>query len=92
MIMEDCRCGLKYKNLLKGSFFKGQKYYRPSDRVLTKWAMDCQNKTSKTQTIVVYDINDKVRQSSNGPFEESYIIPDTVAEKILYVACRRINE
>ena len=53
--MEDCLSGLKYKNLIKRSVFKGQKFYRPSDRVLTKWSTDCQNKTSKTQTMVVAD-------------------------------------
>lgn len=73
-------------------FFKGQKYYRPSDRVLTKWDMDCQNRTTKTQTMVVYDVKGKVRHSSNGPFEESYVIPDSVAEQILYVSCTKFNK
>lgn len=75
----------------KKEYFKGQKYYRPSDLVLTKWSMDCQNKTSKTQTLVVYDLKGKVRHSFNGPFEESYIIPDSIAEKVMFIACRKID-
>lgn len=82
---------VKIQKSEKKEYFKGQKYYRPSDRVLTKWIMDCQNKTSKTQTLVVYDLKGKVRQSSNGPFEESYIIPDSIAEKIMSIACRKID-
>lgn len=89
--MECYLFGLRYKNLKKKEYFKGQKYYRPSDLVLTKWTIDCQNKTTKTQTMVVYDLKGKVRHSSNGPFEESYIIPDSVAEKVMTAACRKVD-
>lgn len=82
---------IKIQKSDKKEHFKGQKYYKPSDRVLTKWSMNCQNKTTKTQTFVVYDNKGKVRLSSNGPFEESYIIPDSVAEKVLSVVCRKID-
>jgi len=81
---------IKIQKSDKKEYFKDEKYYRPSDRVLTKWVMDCQNKTCKTLTMVVYDVKGNVRNSTNGPFEESYIIPDSIAEKILYITCSRI--
>lgn len=82
---------IKIQKSDKKEYFKDNKYYKPSDRILTKWDMDCQNKTVKTLTMVVYDVKGKVRESTNGPFEETYIIPDSVAEKILYITCSRIE-
>ncbi|WP_295201766.1 surface-adhesin E family protein [uncultured Chryseobacterium sp.] len=81
---------IKIQKSDKKEYFKNEKYYRPSDRILTKWDMDCQNKTSKTLTMVVYDVKGNIRESTNGPFEETYIIPDSIAEKILYITCSRI--
>lgn len=75
----------------KKEFFKGEKYFKPLDRVISKWDMDCKAKTTKTQTMVVYDSNGKTKESSNGPFQESFIIPDSIAEKVLIVACSKIQ-
>ena len=75
----------------KKKYFKDQKYYKPSDLVLTKWNIDCYNKTTKTLTMIVYDVKGKVKNSTNGPFEESYVIPDSVAEKVLNTVCSKFN-
>ncbi|MFY1047216.1 surface-adhesin E family protein [Chryseobacterium sp. GP-SGM7] len=70
---------------------KRQNNQKPGDYSLSKWEGDCDEETTQTKIMVIYNRDGEVKSSSTGPFEETPIIPDTMGEKVLKAACNKFS-
>lgn len=60
--------------------------------VISKWECDCTEKTVETKISVYYDSKGNVKETDSGPFFAEPVVPDSVGEHLLIVACEKIYQ
>lgn len=63
---------------------------KAGDLVLAKWEGDCTEKTIETKMIVIYDNKGNSKGSDSGPFFAEPVVPDSIGESMLNLACKKI--